>query len=198
PAARRLDLLAADYLVQGVVGALCQHVGQQFGNQLARGVLLEDGHRIHAAERRDQQSPVLGGHERPARALEPAYRIVGVDSDDERVAQGPRLVQVLDVAAVQQVEATVGEHQPARPGPAEAPHELLAAKDLHGWRRAWFRGVTHGAPGSTTGACHAAWSSRTIASPPRRSNSSARPVPMASASEAGPSLSARSSEPPSS
>ncbi len=56
------------------------------------------------------------------RALQPAHRLVGVDPDDEHVAEGRGLLEAVDVAAVQEIEAPVGEDDPvacaAMPGKA--------------------------------------------------------------------------------
>jgi hypothetical protein len=90
--------------------------------QVDRAVVLEDGHVFHAADRRDHRRPVLGRADWPIRSLEPAHGLVGIDPDDEHVAEGRGLLKAFNVAAVKDVETTIGEDDPvacaAMPGKA--------------------------------------------------------------------------------
>ena len=57
----------------GVVRSLGVHVGTQARDQRVGGVLLEHDHVVDRAQRRDSISArSRGGHQRPARPLEPA------------------------------------------------------------------------------------------------------------------------------
>ena len=67
---------------------------------------------VDAAQRGEHLRPVVEGGHRAAGALQGADAGVGVEADDEHVAERLRAVQQVDVPAVQQVEASVGEHDP--------------------------------------------------------------------------------------
>ena len=108
PAARLHDLAPDDGL-DGPVAALDEDVGAERADQLQRRRRAEDRHEVHAGERREDLGALPRRGERAPRPLEAPHRGVGVDADDERVAEFPRLLEVADVADVQQVEAAVGE-----------------------------------------------------------------------------------------
>ena len=118
PAAGLLHHPAADHLVQGVVPSLDQHVGEQLGHEGLDAGPGEQGDGVHVREGAQQGGPVLLRHQGPPLPLQPAHAVVVVETDGEQVAEGPRLLQVLHVAAVQQVEAAVGEDHDAALAPA--------------------------------------------------------------------------------
>ena len=110
---------------------------------------------------------------------------------DERVAQGAGGVQVLHVAAVQDVEDAVGEDDGAAPRPAEAVQHLVPRHHL-------LRGWTGGFMARRAPAPAPARMPARMPPAPRASSASAARRPTASASSTGPDSSTRRMRPPSS
>src|SRR4051794_11961040 len=103
----------------GVVAALDPDVGSQLAQDLDGRVLLEEHDVIDAAQRGEHGGAVLLALDGPAGTLQAADRGVGVQADDEAVAERPGGLQRVDVAGMQQVEAAAGRHDRAalRPRP---------------------------------------------------------------------------------
>ena len=98
-----------------VVAALDQHVGAAGDDQGARRVVVERHDEVDGAERGEHGHPVLEHVERALLALaEASHRGVGVDGDDQRGAEPARLLEIRDVAAMQDIEHAVGEHERTR------------------------------------------------------------------------------------
>ena len=123
---RRPDDVALGHGVDGVVGALAVHVGQQ-REQRAHGRLGEDDDVVHAAQRRHELGAVGRRQDGPARALQRPHRRVVVDGDDQPVGLRRGALEIADVADVQQVEAAVGERDRA-PRRAVARDRVDAAR----------------------------------------------------------------------
>src|SRR5207302_1801301 len=92
---------------------------------------------VDATQGGEHPEPVVQAVDRPARPLEAADALVGVDADDEHVAQRLGLAQVADVAAVEDVEAAVGEdhaaaHAAVRVEPAEQGGDVGGELDVAG------------------------------------------------------------------
>jgi hypothetical protein len=97
--------------------------GSERGDEFGGRVLVEERDGIDAGEAGQDVGAVVLVDDGPALALEAAHGRVGVDADDEAVAERAGGVQVRDVAAVQDVEAAVGEDDGLVRGPAEAADE---------------------------------------------------------------------------
>ncbi len=96
-----------------VVAALDPDVRAQPIEHRGRRRFVEHRDRVHKGQCGEQPGPVAVTHQRTAWPLERPDRFVGVQADDESVAQRPGLAQQADVAGVQQVEAAAGGDQPA-------------------------------------------------------------------------------------
>lgn len=101
----------------GVVAALDPHVGFEPGEQGLGGVLVEDGDGVHAFQGAQHADPVGERVDGPSLALAAAHGGVGVDADDEAVADAPGRLEQSDVARVQEVEAAPGGDDRAAGGP---------------------------------------------------------------------------------
>jgi len=114
PAAREHGGSADDALGRPVA-PLDQHLGPAGLDQPRGGVLVEPRDRVHRPERRDERHAVGQRIDRPAGALAqaPGGRIA-VQRHHQRRAERPRAGEIGDMAAMQQVEHAVGEHQRAR------------------------------------------------------------------------------------
>ena len=97
----------------------------------SRGVSPSKGTtRSTAAKRGEHRHPVVERVERPVVALAQALdRRVGIDRDDQRRAEAARLLEVGDVAAVQQVEHAVGHDERPRQS-RDARKRVRARRDL--------------------------------------------------------------------
>ena len=88
-------------------------------DDLVRRVFVEDHDGVDARERREHFGALGLAIDRPIRALlERARRSIGVDGDDQRIAQAPRLAQIAHVAGMQEIEHAVGEDDLLAAGPA--------------------------------------------------------------------------------
>ena len=109
PAAARLDGIAADNLIRGPVGALHQHVRLNRLDRFSRGVLVEQRDGATHSSAPMNLGALAFRRNRPSRPLVPANGSVGVQADNQRIAEQSRLLQVADVSGMQQVEDTIGE-----------------------------------------------------------------------------------------
>ncbi len=108
-AAVSLDPLPADDALLGPVLTFDEHVRRDALHQGLRGVLSEGDDGVHRLQGSEHLEPVLEGVERPLLPLQPAHALVVVDPDEEDVALRLGEAQVLDVPAMQDVKAAVGE-----------------------------------------------------------------------------------------
>ena len=119
-----------DDALGGPVAALHQHVGLAFEDAGDRGVLVEPGDEIDAAERGHHRQAVGEGVDGAVIALAlAAHGGVAVEGDDHRGAERAGLAEVSDVAPVQDVETAVGEHQRAGQG-GHALAQLVGRRQL--------------------------------------------------------------------
>ena len=87
PAAGGFDLRAADDLVRAVIAPLDQDIGADRGDQLERRVFVEDRHGVDRLERAQDLGAGLGRVDRTARAFQAPHARVGVQADDQEIAQ---------------------------------------------------------------------------------------------------------------
>ena len=99
------------------VAAFHQHVRAAGEDQRERRVFIEPGDQVHRLQGREHRHAVLEAVDRPVLAFAQAPgRGVAVGCDHEARAQGARLREVGDVAAMQDIENAVGEYQRAGEG----------------------------------------------------------------------------------
>ena len=118
-----------------VVGAFDQHVGQASDDQLARRIAVERDDEIDGLERSEDGHAVFERVERSIRSLaETTHRVVRVDGNDERSAEGTRLVPVLEARLADIAELVGAAEDSAARQPemlkarlAQAVAELLEA-----------------------------------------------------------------------
>jgi hypothetical protein len=108
--------------VDRVVAALDVDVGADQVDQPHRGVLLEHHDVVDRAQRRQHRRAVPGRVDRAVGPLEAPYGLVGVEPDDQDVTERARLAQVLHMTTVDDVEATVGEHDAPTGQPVRSHH----------------------------------------------------------------------------
>src|SRR5260221_13073644 len=99
----------ANYLLTGIVSALHQHAWLDLRDQFDRGVFIKDHNKIDRLQRRQHFRPRALVLNRAPLALQPLCRGVAVQADDQAIAGAARPGQNLDVAGMQNIEATVGE-----------------------------------------------------------------------------------------
>ena len=93
-----------------VVGSLAVYVGLQPAKHPFHVQFLKDQHVVHARQGGQDFRPFLLGHQGAGRPLERAHGGVRIDGHHQAVSQLPRLPQVADVAHVEPVKASVGQH----------------------------------------------------------------------------------------
>ena len=127
-----LHLLGADHGVERVVRAFDQEVRAELRHQREGRILLEDANEIDGGKAGEHGSARRLGLHRAACALEPPDARVAVEADDEPVAGRAGLLEQVDVAGMEEIEAAVGEAD--APAPAAPALDLLdrrlARKDL--------------------------------------------------------------------
>ena len=92
-----------------------------------RRVFVEDHDRVDACQRAQHFGALSLGVDRPiVPFVQRPGRPVGVDGDDQRVAELARLLQIAHVARVQQIEDAVGEDDLlAAPAPPRHPGDRV-------------------------------------------------------------------------
>src|SRR6185436_10392487 len=133
PPAACLDDIASHDRVRGPVGALDEHIGLNRRDQVVRCLLVEDDDAVDTGESLEHLRPLGLRRDWTLRPLVGANRPVGVEADNQRVAEGPGLLQVAEVADVQQIEHAVGEDDRLAGG-AESCHEIDSAFPRHASR----------------------------------------------------------------
>ncbi len=128
------DKVTADDGVVRPVRPLHEHIRLQFPDDGVRCLLVEDGHGVHALQGGEDLGTFVLGRDGAFGSLVPADRAVRIDRDDEQVAERARLLQVADVARMEQVEDPVGEDDALAAG-AGACREVRGGgslEDRHG------------------------------------------------------------------
>src|SRR5215210_8148235 len=77
--------VCADYRLFGVIAALHNHVRPENPYQLEWSVLPKDNNEVDALDRSDNEGAFRLAPHWPARPLEPANRIITIDSDDQPI-----------------------------------------------------------------------------------------------------------------
>jgi len=110
------DDVASDDRVNSPVGAFREDIGLQSLDQIVRCGFVEDHHAVHACQRfEDLRALGLGGNGTSA-TLDLPDGTVRVQTDDQSIAQRPRLLKVSEMTDVQEVEYAVGEHDGSSSG----------------------------------------------------------------------------------
>ena len=110
-----LDHIAAYHRFRCVIATFDQDVRAELGDEFERGRFTEEGHVIHTRQRCDDLGALLLRSHWASWAFELAYRGIVVERYHEDVAEGARLLQVLDMANVQDVKAPVGKNDTLSP-----------------------------------------------------------------------------------
>ena len=121
PAPRRLHFFPADDRVLRPVGPLHEDVGDEGLHHLQGRRLVVDDDAVDRLQGEQRLRALRLRHRGPALALHPAHGAVGVDRHHEHVAFGAGGLQQGDVAGMEEVEAAVGEDDPAAALPPSTP-----------------------------------------------------------------------------
>jgi len=108
------DLVAADDFVDWPVAAFDQDFRPAVQNALERRVLIEPGDQCNASQRGHDGQAIVEAVDWAIIAFAQAlYRSIGIQSNNQTVAERGSLGEIGDVTAMQDVEASVGEYQRA-------------------------------------------------------------------------------------
>ena len=99
-------------LIESVIAALHEHVGQESRDQTSWGDVVENGHVVHVPQRREYLGSLRFIENRTIRSLQLTHRPVAVYRHEERVAKRARLSEIAHVTHVQKIKDAVGENQP--------------------------------------------------------------------------------------
>lgn len=91
------------------VSALDQDIGEHGGDELARGVFVEECDRIDGLERGGEFRAFVLGNERPVGSFEALHARVGVQGKNQNVAERAGAFEKPDVAGMEDIVAAVGE-----------------------------------------------------------------------------------------
>lgn len=106
----RFDGFTADDFVRRPIPAFDQHIRQNLGDQTTGIRLIEEDDIIDAGQRRKHFSALLLRHDRPVRSLvQASHRLIGIDTDDEKIAEAPGGLQITSMADMHQIETAVGK-----------------------------------------------------------------------------------------
>ena len=94
-----------------IIAALDVDVGRDGAEKLGGAGLGKDDDGVHAGKRRQDGGPLPGGDQGATGTLEAPDGSVGVEADNEAVAEVPGLLKVADVAVVEEVETAIGGDQ---------------------------------------------------------------------------------------
>ena len=89
------------------IGSLHQNIGEERGDQLPWGVLVEEGNRVNRGQRGAEFSTLVLVHERPRGPFHSGDARVRVEPQYQDVSKRPRLLQQPDMAGVKQVVTAV-------------------------------------------------------------------------------------------
>jgi hypothetical protein len=116
PPATSLNRVAPNDLIRGPVGTFDEHVGLHEANDFGRRVLVKNDDGVDAFERSDDLCPLGLWCNRTVGALVSFDGDVGIQADDQQVAETARVLQVANVARMKEIEHAVGKHNPASTG----------------------------------------------------------------------------------
>ena len=107
------DFRPADDLITRPVSAFYQNVRQQLRDDLARGWIVKNNHRINACKSSQDFGALAFRNDRTALPFELANALVAVETQDEHITERTRLLEAADVAGMQKVEAAVCKNDAA-------------------------------------------------------------------------------------
>src|ERR1041385_7971097 len=99
-------------LIESVIAAFHEHVGQQSCDQAAWGDVVEDSHVIDVTQRREYLGSLRLVENRTLRTFPLAPRAVAIDRHEQRVAERARLREIAHVPDVQKIKNAVGKNEP--------------------------------------------------------------------------------------
>lgn len=118
------DDISPDDFIQRPIAAFHQMIRPYPFYQLERRVFLERNNERDATERSENYHTVFKRiHRAPLPLVQAAHRSIGIDADDERFAECGGFLEVGDMSAMQDIEATVSEDY--RPGKFREPRLKL-------------------------------------------------------------------------
>jgi hypothetical protein len=93
----------------GPIAAFDEHVGEEGGDQLTRSFLVEQRDGVDGVQSESQGGAVRLRNQGTAGTFDGAHAGIGIESEDENVAEAASLFQEADVAGMEKVVAAVGE-----------------------------------------------------------------------------------------
>ena len=119
-------------LIESVIAAFNEHVGQESRDQTAWRDVVEDRHVVNVPQRREYLGSLCFVENRTIRSFQLAHRAVAVYRHEERVAERARLSEITHVSDVQKIEDAVSKNEPRACGTQTFPlsEHLPGAQNL--------------------------------------------------------------------
>ena len=118
------DLFALGDAFHGIVRTFGMKIGADFANECAHIFFWKDDYCINIGQRCQNFSAFRGRHHGPSLPLQRAYRVIGVQRDNQFAPESAGGMKIAYVADVQQVETSVGKRD-AITGLPPTGHALL-------------------------------------------------------------------------
>lgn len=121
--AARTHAVSAGHVLGAIVTSLHDDIGFEHGDEIGRGILVENDHGVDALKRREDIRPVvLATHGAFGSLREPTHGRIAIHANNEMGAFRTRSAKYVDMSWMQEVEDAVREHDGT----------LLLATPLHG------------------------------------------------------------------
>ena len=95
----------------GVIAAFNVNVRAQDTEEAIGSGVVEDDGGVRASEGGHEASAFGGGQEWAALTFQSPRRVVAVDSDEQRIAEGAGFLKIIEMADVQEIEHAVCENE---------------------------------------------------------------------------------------
>jgi len=95
----------------GVIAAFNVNVRAQDTEEAIGSGVVEDDGGVHASEGGHEAGAFARGNEWAALTFQSPRRVVAVDSDKQRLAEGAGFLKIIEMADVQKIEYAVGEDE---------------------------------------------------------------------------------------
>lgn len=104
-----LNSIAPDNFRDAPICAFDEHIGNNGINDALWSGVIENKNKVDTRQSRQHLGSLRFGHNRARRSLNFPDRTVAVDSDHQYISQRTRLIQISDMADVQDVKAAIRE-----------------------------------------------------------------------------------------
>ena len=95
-----------------VIRTLGVYVRFKRQQKLCHGWLVEDCYKVDGLESGNDLGSLTLIHNRPSLAFQDSDLLIRIDTDHQKVAQRPRILEISDMTDVQDIKTTIGKYDP--------------------------------------------------------------------------------------